>query len=70
MNQLDLKQDTQMYREFPIGMLLSLKGEKLFVLGYHEPSSLILTPLDPHDDYNEAVLAAWSYESHIFRVKH
>jgi hypothetical protein len=41
-------------REFPPGMEVAFGDATIFVLGYCEGDTLIVTPVDPHEDYNGA----------------
>jgi hypothetical protein len=42
-------------REFPVGTILDIAGERTFVIGYTESDMLILSPTDPTVDYHTAI---------------
>lgn len=65
---VEMSQDV--VKDFPLGMVLDLKGATLWVMGYYAPDSLICASLDPMDDYTKALHSCWSYSSLMFRVKH
>jgi hypothetical protein len=55
---------------FPTGSTVQLGEKTMYIMGYFSTDQLILTDLDPDDDYEAALKECWSYEAHIFRVKH
>ena len=55
---------------FPTGSTVQLKDKLMYVMGYFSTDQLILSDLNPDDDYEAALKECWSYEAHIFRVKH
>ena len=55
---------------FPTGGTVQLQDKTMWIMGYYSTDQLILTNLNPEDDYEAALKKCWSYEAHIFRVKH
>lgn len=56
--------------EFPLGTSFDVRGETLYLVGYNEDDSLIVSRFDPYEDYEAAVgsqqrLCASHFRSHV-----
>jgi hypothetical protein len=60
----------ELVHTFPQGSTVQLKDKTMYIMGYFSCDQLILSDLNPEEDYEAALKECWSYEAHIFRVKH
>jgi hypothetical protein len=47
-------------REFPVGITLAIHGSRYYLLGYNESDMLLVSKINPREDYDGA-LAATEY---------
>lgn len=41
--------------EFPLGTTFLIKGERFYLLGYNENDMIIISKINPHEEYDEAL---------------
>ncbi len=45
----------KLIEEFPIASILRVDGELFYLIGWNEDDSLIISPVDPAEDYDGAI---------------
>ena len=70
MSKEQLTELDELAHTFPVGETVLLGEKTMFIMGYFSTDQLILSDLNPAEDYDAALKECWSYEAHIFRVKH